>query len=98
MKGLRFGSTWTKVSKFCIVRMVLIALLSIWGAQFALAQVTAAMSGRVEDPSGAGIAGATVTVTSEETGASRTITTDDDGGYLRLNAKAYYNSGGVVLP
>jgi Carboxypeptidase regulatory-like domain/TonB-dependent Receptor Plug Domain len=45
------------------------------------AQVSAAISGRVTDPSGAAIPGATVTVKSLETGASRTVTTNDSGDY-----------------
>jgi len=52
-----------------------------WIAVPAHAQVTAAISGRVEDPSGAGIPGAMVTVKSLETGASRTVTTNDAGDY-----------------
>ena len=45
------------------------------------AQVSAAISGRVTDPSGAAIPDATVTVKSLETGASRTVTTNDSGDY-----------------
>ncbi len=47
----------------------------------AQAQVTAAISGKVLDASGAGIGGASVAVKSAETGASRTATTDDSGSY-----------------
>ena len=49
-----------------------------------LAQVTATVSGRVEDASGAAIGGATVTVKSVETGATRTVTTDETGRYRVL--------------
>ena len=63
----------------CIAKLLVVALLSCWGAEFALGQLTAAISGRVEDPSGAAVAGATLTVTSEETAATRTMTTDDAG-------------------
>ncbi len=45
------------------------------------AQVTAAISGSVEDASGAAVPDATVTVRSLETGASRTVKTDSSGGY-----------------
>jgi len=45
------------------------------------AQVAAAISGTVEDTSGAVISGATVTVKSVETGASRTVTTGPSGNY-----------------
>jgi len=44
-------------------------------------QVTAAISGTVEDTSGAMVSGAAVTVRSLETGASRTVTTDPSGNY-----------------
>ncbi len=49
------------------------------------AQVTASISGRVEDPSGGGVQGATVTVTSLETGATRSATTDASGSYQILS-------------
>ena len=67
-----------------IAKLLVVALLSCGGAEFALGQVTAAISGRVEDPSGAAVAGATVTVTSEETAATRTFMTDDAGNYRFL--------------
>src|SRR5262245_48767751 len=49
------------------------------------AQVTGTISGRVEDATGAGVGGATVTVKSLETGAVRTVTTDDTGAYRVLS-------------
>ncbi len=45
------------------------------------AQVTAAISGRILDQAGASISGATVTVKSLETGATRSVTTREDGTY-----------------
>ena len=50
----------------------------------ARAQVTASVSGRVEDASGAAVAGAAVIVTSLETGAGRMVTTDAAGTYRVL--------------
>src|SRR5277367_6924825 len=47
--------------------------------------VTAAISGKVEDPTGAGVSGATVTVKSLETGASRVVTTADTGDFKALS-------------
>src|ERR1043165_1237702 len=44
-------------------------------------QVMGVISGRVEDPSGAAVAGATITVKSVETGAVRTTVTDTSGAY-----------------
>jgi len=49
------------------------------------AQVTATVSGRVEDTSGAAVGGATVTVKSLETGAARTVATDETGNYRVLS-------------
>src|SRR6266481_8927167 len=49
------------------------------------AQVTATVSGRVEDATGAAIPGANVTVTSVETGAGRTASTNEAGTYRVLS-------------
>ena len=49
------------------------------------AQVLAAVSGRVEDASGAAVGGATVTVKDVETGATRVVTTDPTGNYRVLS-------------
>ncbi len=51
----------------------------------AWAQVSASISGRVEDPSGAGVSGAAITVKSLETGAVRGTVTDDSGNYTILS-------------
>jgi Carboxypeptidase regulatory-like domain/TonB-dependent Receptor Plug Domain len=48
------------------------------------AQVAASLSGRVEDTSGAPVHGARVTVKSTETGATRTVLTDEQGNYRVL--------------
>ncbi len=71
----------TGVSKY-----VLIAALAFTASLAPLqGQVTAAISGRVVDASGAGVNGATVTVKSLETGASRGVTTDESGNYTILS-------------
>ena len=49
------------------------------------AQVTASITGTVEDASGAVVREATITVKSQETGATRTVTTDDSGNYRVLS-------------
>ena len=49
------------------------------------AQVTASISGRVDDATGAGIGGATVTVRNLETGATRTVTTGESGRFRVLS-------------
>src|SRR5262245_58964967 len=48
-------------------------------------QVTAAISGRVEDALGGAIGGASVSVKSLETGATRTSSTDASGAYSILS-------------
>ena len=69
-------SQWSKLI-FCVAIFV--------AARPALAQVGAAISGRVEDSSGAGVGSATVTVKSLETGASRSVETTAEG-YFRVLA------------
>jgi hypothetical protein len=49
------------------------------------AQVTAAISGTVDDASGAGVGGAKVVITNVETGATRTVTTDESGKFSALS-------------
>jgi len=49
------------------------------------AQVSASISGTVQDPSGTGVSGATVTVKSLDTGVSRATMTDSDGHYTVLS-------------
>src|SRR5437868_15320865 len=48
-------------------------------ANLACAQVTGTISGKVEDSSGAAVGGAIVAVKNLETGAVRTVTTDETG-------------------
>ena len=50
----------------------------------AVAQVTASISGKVEDATGAGVGGATITVKSLETAATRATTTDEAGNFRVL--------------
>src|SRR5712691_3103987 len=54
-------------------------------ADFACAQVTATISGRIEDASGAAVGAAIVAVRNLETGAIRTVTTDETGIYRVLS-------------
>ena len=57
------------------------ALLLLSVSHSAWTQVTASITGRVEDASGGGVGDAQVTVTSVETGTARTATTDAQGEY-----------------
>ena len=69
---------------FKIQSLFLAVILAVGIAGPARAQVTASISGRVEDPSGAAVPQATVTVTSLETKAGRTVATDAGGTYRVL--------------
>ena len=63
-------------------KLLFIGIVTIFaGAESGWAQVTGALSGRVLDATDAAVPGATVTVKSLETGATRTATTDDSGSY-----------------
>ena len=61
--------------------LVLFALSSVAFAQTETGQIT----GRVSDPNGAVVPGATVNVKSVDTGAERTATTDEEGVYTITN-------------
>jgi hypothetical protein len=76
MTKLRMGG-W----KSLVPGVLLLVMSPSWG----WTQVTAAVSGRVEDASGAAVGGAAVTVKSTETGATRTVTTDENGNYRVLS-------------
>jgi hypothetical protein len=58
---------------------ILMGLLAISPSAFS--QVTAAISGKVEDPSGTGMPGVAVTVRNLETGASRLVATGESGDF-----------------
>src|SRR5690242_10750102 len=72
-------------SKRTIWRLILGIWLMVMSAGTARAQVTASISGRVLDASGAAIPGAAVTATNVETGATRTVETDAGGSYRLLS-------------
>ncbi|HEY0264201.1 MAG TPA: TonB-dependent receptor [Granulicella sp.] len=57
------------------------ALCVVTGSAFAQGTATTAISGHVSDSTGAVVPGATVHLVNNGTGAERTATTDDSGGY-----------------
>jgi hypothetical protein len=69
-------------SAFLTLTLGLLALAAL--PTLTSAQVSATITGRVTDPSGAVVPGAMVTVKSLETGASRSVITDDSGDYTVL--------------
>jgi hypothetical protein len=64
-----------------VVRLAFAIMVLAIGTNLGWAQVSANISGRVEDASGAAVGGATVTIKSVETGLTRTVTTDEEGTY-----------------
>src|SRR5438067_467289 len=75
----------TKLRFSGLVSLVAGAWLLVGSFESASAQVTATISGRVEDSTGAAVGGAAITVKSLETGATRTATTDETGSYRILS-------------
>ena len=71
------------LSKLKLPLFAVLAMLACPNA--AMAQVSAAISGRVEDASGTPISGATVIVKNTETGLTRTVSTDASGSYRALS-------------
>lgn len=73
-------------------RLILTTLATLLVGALAWGQTgTTSLRGTVTDPKQAVVQGATVTVTDPQTGFSRTVTTDDRGGYqvLQLPPSAY---------
>jgi Carboxypeptidase regulatory-like domain len=71
-----------KVQSLCLALGCLALVVLLFGANATFAQeVTATITGTVTDPSGAAVAGATVTATSVERGIPYTATTNDAGIY-----------------
>jgi hypothetical protein len=66
---------WIRRQGFLVAALVLLVCSQLF------AGVTASISGTVKDPSGASIAGASVTATNTETGISQTQTTNGQGFY-----------------
>ena len=64
-----------------VLSLCVLALLVLVPCGLLLAGVTASISGTVTDPSGAIVAGATVTATNVETGVASTQTTNAQGFY-----------------
>lgn len=64
-----------------IVTLALAAFALVLGSGSARAQVSASISGRIEDATGSPVGGATVTVTSVETGGKRVVSSSADGTF-----------------
>ena len=75
----------TKVRMGGLVNVAFAILVSTVSCGWGWSQVTATISGNVEDATGAAVGGATVTVKNVETGVTRTVTTDETGNYRLLS-------------
>jgi hypothetical protein len=75
----------TAMKKFSLILFSCLALACGATGIFAQASATAELRGRVTDPNGAVVAGATVTATDAAKGTSRTVTTDSEGNFVILS-------------
>jgi len=69
----------------CFLSLLIISLAFCVGGFAQAGGSTSEIRGRVTDPNGAVVRGATVTVTDAERGSSRTATTDEEGEYRFLS-------------
>src|SRR5690349_18970063 len=67
--------------RFSVSRALVLAVMLLGLSSLAFAQ-NATVVGTVTDPSGSAVPNAKVTVTSVETGATHTITTNESGSYV----------------
>jgi hypothetical protein len=65
-----------------VILLAIVCAITLILSPAAHGQATGSFSGNVVDKSGSGIAGAAVTVTSQQTGQVRAVKTDDAGHYL----------------
>jgi hypothetical protein len=85
MTPLKWPSLRPRPVTLSLVVLSLVVLSPLVLAPSAFAQVTAAISGKIDDPSGAGVRGVAVTVKNLETSAARSLTTDDAGDFRALS-------------
>lgn len=76
-----FEGFWGTRAGFLALALLLLAGGAVSIARAQGVQISGAISGRIEDASGAAVSGATVTATSLETSVARVATTDDAGSF-----------------
>jgi hypothetical protein len=86
MKGRRRSGTYRPKLRAILQALAWIFLVGGTAAIVAAQgiHISGAISGHVEDASGAAVSAATITVTSTETGAERVVTTDDSGNFTAV--------------
>src|SRR5437867_6808207 len=67
--------------EFCISLMVLVFILSLAATSLKAQETRGSILGRITDPSGALVAGATITATNEATNTGSTARSNEDGNY-----------------
>jgi hypothetical protein len=82
----------------CSRFMVLVAMCVLVASATAFAQQRGSVVGKVFDPDGLALPGATVTVTNQGTGFTRTVTTEATGAYLVPNLEPGTYSVVVEMP
>src|ERR1700759_1820608 len=80
-----------RLKSFCFASLAVVALLVVVSFSTSAQVTTASLTGRISDTQGGGVPGAVVSVTDQETGAVRSVNTEDDGNYevLQLPVGAY---------
>jgi hypothetical protein len=73
------------MKKFSMILFSCLLFVGSATAIFGQATATSELRGRVTDPNGAVISGATVTATDNSKGTTRTVTTDENGSYVILS-------------
>jgi len=86
MKHDRWNRNWKPMLRAGVYALAWMFLASgtVLTARAQGIQISGTISGRVEDASGSAVSGATITVTSLETGTARAVTTDDTGNFTAV--------------
>src|SRR6185437_6759437 len=81
MRRVSHFNSWLRLAPYCAAVATLFAVLTLAPALSFAQEVTAAITGRVTDPTGAAIAGAKVTATDTQRGTTWPTVTNSDGIY-----------------
>ena len=83
-----------KFKLLCAAAAIMVPAVTVVAPSAYAQEITASVAGQVTDANGAAVPGATVTITDTRTGASRTITTGDDG---RFGAEGLVTGGPYTI-
>ena len=85
IRKIRCNSESSRSSPMSRITLIVLLLAITWLAlpteARAQGETTSAIAGQVNDPTNAGVPGATVTITDQETGLKRVVKTDDSGQF-----------------